>query len=314
MKLQGSWRQFRLFAAMALLLLATALPPILMPQKSHSFLVVFDITQSMGVMDMRINGHNVTRLDYAKSTLRQALRRLPCGSSLGWAAFADYRTMPLLEPLEVCEHFDALLASLDGIDARMRWANASHVAKGLYWALRSARAIDPSVVTVFVSDGHEAPPVAIGDSGSLVLEPPMVGLVVGVGQVEPSRIPRTDDEGRVLTFWNADDVVQRTDVPEGSSHEELSGLAEGHLRALAHRHALSYMRLNDANTLLDALRGMGNAKVKQLPTDWRWLPAVAALVLLLWHDTVRLGRLLLASRRASQQQRSHGARGSTVRA
>ncbi len=299
MKRQGLWRQAPLLAAIVLLGLATWMPPIVLPRATHSFLVVIDITQSMGVTDMRWQGHSVTRLDFAKATLRQTLRRLPCGSFVGWAAFADYRTMPLLEPLEVCEHFDALMASLDGIDPRMRWANASHVAKGLYWALRSARAFDESIVTVFVSDGHEAPPVAVGDSGSLVLEKPMTGLVVGVGQARPSPIPRSDDEGRVLAFWQADEVVQRTDVPAGSSHEELSGLAEAHLRALAERHALDYLRLVDADGLLHAMRGMPNAKLTPQPTDWRWLPAVAALVLLIWRDVTSMVRWVFARRPSS---------------
>ncbi len=272
-------------------MLATWLPPVMLPRVSHSFLVVFDITQSMGVADMRLNGSTATRLDFAKESMRQVLRALPCGSRVGWGAFADYRTMPLIEPLEVCAHFDALLASLNGIDARMRWANASQVAKGLYWSLRSARAIDESTVTVFISDGQEAPPVAIGDSGALLMEKPMVGLVLGVGQEQASPIPRTDDDGRVLAFWQADEVVQRQDVPTGSSHEELSALAEGHLRALAERHSLQYLRLVDSEALLKTMRGMGHAKVELQPTDWRWLPALMALALLLWPYVWALLRL-----------------------
>jgi mxaL protein len=291
----GLLRQPRLMLATALLALATWLPPIMRPSVSHSFLIVFDITQSMGVTDMTLNGQAVSRLDFAKETLRQTLRQMPCGSRVGWGAFADYRTMPLLQPLEVCAHFDALQSSLNGIDARMRWANASHVAKGLYWSLRSALAIDPTTVTIFITDGHEAPPVAIGDSGSLLMDKPMVGLVVGVGQEQPSPIPRTDEDGRVLAFWKADEVVQRQDVPSGSSHEELSGLAQGHLRALAERHSLSYLRMTDQATLLSAMRGMGHGEERLLPTDQRWMPAGVALLLLLWPYAHALAMALATS-------------------
>ena len=286
-------RQAATVAALALLALAMVMPPVMVARQVQSYLVAFDITQSMGVTDVSLAGAPATRLDFAKATLRQTLRHLPCGSRVAWAVFTDYRTLPLMEPLEVCEHFDALRASLDFIDPRMRWANASNIAKGVYWTLRATRAIEDNserdaadtsaVITVFVSDGQEAPPSTVGESSSLLMmDKPMPGLLVGVGQQSASPIPRTDNEGRVIATWRADEVVQRNDVPAGSSHEELSALHEAHLKALAERHGLGYVRMTDADALQQAMRAAGPSRTVQQATDLRWAPIALALALLVW--------------------------------
>lgn len=126
-------------AALVLLLVALFLPQVNLPRKAYSYIVVFDITQSMNVEDYDLDGMPVSRLAFAKEAVRRSLRRLPCGSRIGWGAFAEYRTILLLAPVEVCANYNDLLASLDRIDGRMRWANASEIRKGVYWAMRAAK-------------------------------------------------------------------------------------------------------------------------------------------------------------------------------
>lgn len=126
-------------AALVLLLVGLFLPQVSLPRKAYSYIVVFDITQSMNVEDYDLDGIPVSRLAFAKEAVRRSLRRLPCGSRIGWGAFAEYRTILLLAPVEVCANYNDLLASLDRIDGRMRWANASEIRKGVYWAMRAAR-------------------------------------------------------------------------------------------------------------------------------------------------------------------------------
>ena len=127
----------------ALLCFATALwlPPVSLQRPSYSYLVSFDLTQSMDVPDMARDGQPITRLEAARDAMRALLPRLPCGSRLGWAIFADYRSVPLMLPVEVCSHYGELLSSLDRIDGRMRWANASNVGKGVTWAVRTASSV-----------------------------------------------------------------------------------------------------------------------------------------------------------------------------
>ncbi len=320
--MKNSWRRhlttYATLTALALLVVAMLLPPLTLQRQAQSFLVVFDITQSMGVADMTEDTgpqtRSLTRLDASKEAMRQVLRKLPCGSRVGWAAFADYRTMPLLEPIEVCEHFDALLSSLDFIEPRMRWANASNVAKGLYWSLRATETLSraPSeddtasnatagtaselknqpIITVFFSDGHEAPPMPLDPTDLLKLDKPLPGLIVGVGQTVASPIPRTDAQGRVIAYWQADEVVQRQDVPAGTSHEELSALDEPHLRAMAERHRLHYTRLSKADALHAAMREAGPSRMVSQPTDLKWIPTSLALLLLVLPYLMNALRLL----------------------
>jgi mxaL protein len=292
--------------ALAALLLGAAvvLPPVTLQRPAFQYLVAFDVTQSMEVDDQALDGAPATRLALARAAAREALRRLPCGSKVGWAVFADYRVMPLLLPIEVCANYEGLLASLERIDGRMRWANASNVGKGTTWVIRNARAIDPDTRVVFFTDGHESPPLRSASEA-----PPMQditagevrGWLIGVGGDLPARIPRTDAEGRAAGWWAADDVVQRGGPgAPGTAHEHLSELREAHLKALATLTGLGYRRLTGPDTAADAMLDPALALPQPVATDLRWLPALAGLLLLAWRflpDRVRGSAGRAASRR-----------------
>ncbi len=266
-------------AVCALLLLALALPPIDWPRRSYDYLAVFDITQSMGVSDYRLGGKPASRLDFARQALREALPQLPCGSRIGLAAFTEYRSLTLLAPIEICANYNDLLAILDKLDGRMRWAEASQVGKGLYWALRAARDLPGTPDLLFFSDGQESPPLdgevpaVFGD-----ITPGRIGgLVVGSGGLVPKPIPKVDLAGRSRGFWSADEVVQGHDPAH--RHEHLSALRESHLRGLAARTGLDYLRLEDARSLAKALQQGKRARSRKAPTDFAWLPLSLALAL-----------------------------------
>ncbi|MFL6574711.1 MAG: MxaL protein, partial [Burkholderiales bacterium] len=72
--------------ALALLLLAWAMPTINRSRATYDYLVVFDITQSMNVVDYELGEAPASRLSYAREATRHALRDLPCGSRVGWGA------------------------------------------------------------------------------------------------------------------------------------------------------------------------------------------------------------------------------------
>ncbi len=116
-----------ILSALVLLLCAWAMPVFNWPRATYDYIVVFDITQSMSVEDYQIGDAPASRLAYAREATGRALRDLPCGSRVGWGAFAEYRTVLLLAPIEVCANYNDLLASLDKIDGQMRWGNASEV-------------------------------------------------------------------------------------------------------------------------------------------------------------------------------------------
>ena len=198
---KGHWR---IWAALALLFVAAWMPDVTLPRNTYNYMVTFDITQSMNVDDVMLDGAPVSRLALARAATREALRRLPCGSLVGWSVFTDYRSFPLLLPIEVCGNYDVLLSTLDRIDGRMRWANASNIGKGIYWSLRNAHAI-PGTHIVFFTDGHEAPPLRAGQQSMPSFTPDEVrgvgGWLIGVGGDLPSRIPRTSAEGVVTGYW-----------------------------------------------------------------------------------------------------------------
>jgi mxaL protein len=277
-------------ALAALLLAASFVAPALpWPQRLFDHVVVLDVTQSMNVVDQPSGGRPLARLEAAKRALREALDALPCGSRVGWGIFTEYRSYLLLAPLEVCANRAELRATLAAIDNRMAWSGNSEVAKGLHSALAIARALPDKPSLVFVSDGHEAPPLDPRMHPRYDDDKPgaVAGLVIGVGGLQPQPIPKTDPVGRPLGVWKSDEVLHsdprmRTDdgvLPRGSEH--LSALREAHLQRLAREHGLAYRRLGDDGELADALRAPAFARTEAAPAEGRVPLAAAALLCLL---------------------------------
>jgi mxaL protein len=281
-----------LVAATLLLALSIAMPAVTLPLQRSETIVVFDITQSMDVEDMQLDGVPVNRLAFARESARRALRGLPCGSRVGWAAFTEYRTLLLLAPIEVCENYNDLLATLAEIDGRIRWGNASEVAKGVFWALRAARELGSQPAVVFLTDGQEAPPLNALPRFDDVQAGQVRGWLLGIGGSVPQPIPRTDAQGERVGYWRAGDVQQRAaaDGP-ARSNEHLSELREAHLRMLAGRTGLSYAALRDPAALVGLLRDPRLARPVRVPTDLYAVPAALALLLLLVHFRPGLPRL-----------------------
>jgi mxaL protein len=276
-----------LLAALVLLVIALLVPPVPLPRATYDQVIVFDLTQSMWVEDVQIDGRPATRIALAREAARRALRALPCGSRIGWGAFTEYRSLLLLAPIEVCGHYNDLLATLDQIDERMRWGNASEIAKGVFWALRAVKSLDPVPVLVFVTDGQEAPP---RDSATLPLfddlQPGQVrGLLLGVGSATPGPIPRQDSDGQRIGFWAADDVVQ---PDHGARIEHLSARQDDRLKALARQVAFDYHVLADPAELGPWLRDARHATRRPVSTNLAALPAVLAFAVLVWRFRPRI--------------------------
>lgn len=272
-----------LWCALVLLLLALVMPRVPLPRDTVNQIVVFDITQSMDVPDHELDGQNVSRLRFARESVRRALPGLPCGSKLGWAVFAEYRTLLLMAPIEVCANHAELIAALERIDGSMRWSNASEITKGVFWAMRTARDAGSGerIQVVFITDGHEAPPLA---SPTLPLFEDLhpgeqLGWLVGVGGDAEQPIPRADKFGRTIGLWRADEVVQRP----GTSSEHLSALHEAHLEALARQVGFGYARLRSADAIVPVLHDPRAARRVMVPADLSPVPLGAALLLLVWH-------------------------------
>lgn len=298
-RVRGGRNSLLLALAAALLLSALLTPRVRLPREAYNYVVVFDISQSMNVEDYELDGAPVSRLTYARDAVRRALPALPCGSRVGWAAFTGYRTLLLLAPVEVCEHYNDLLASVDQIGWRMRWSEASEITKGVYWSWQMAQALETKPDVVFLTDGHEAPPLDPVYAPRLfedLQEARIRGVLIGVGGDSPSPIPRIDEEGRRQGYWRAHEVVQRppTGEPASSSGEHLSYLRESHLRTLAHEIGFEYARLSDPRSLATVMTDQRFVRRRSTWTDVSWAPVALALIILAFHFRPDLSRLLNA--------------------
>jgi mxaL protein len=303
-----------LLAGAALALGASLLNPgISIKQPLFEHVVILDITQSMNVLDQEIGGQPASRLAAAKAALRRSLLALPCGSKVGWGVFTEYRSFLLLAPAEVCGNLGELESTLDRIDGRMAWSGNSEVAKGLHSAIGIVKRLPGKPSLVFVTDGHEAPPVDPRRRPSFDDKPGDVqGLIVGAGGLLPAPIPKTDPFGRPLGVWAAGDVLQTdprnragaagnpastsTGAAPGSEH--LSSLREGYLHLLAREVGLSYHRLGDGDgdagdpgdALARALKAQNLARPVQANADLRPVFAALSLILLLARPALRWRR------------------------
>lgn len=279
-------RSRAIVAALLLLVTALVLPPVKLTRDTWTYIVVFDITQSMDVQDYERDGAPVSRLAYARNALRSALRDLPCGSRVGLGAFAEYRTLVLIAPIEVCANYGDLIRSLDNIDGRMRWGNSSEISKGVFWAVRAANEVGQRPNVIFLTDGQEAPPLGAGVQPLFEdIKPGKIhGKLIGVGGDTPRPIPRTDKNGQPRGFWRAEDVVQHASGANngtpGAGREHLSSLREPHLQALARQVGFEYVRLVNPTSVSEAMRDPGFAERRPVVTDLAWLPALAALLVL----------------------------------
>ncbi len=287
-----------------LLGIATTYSTISLRQDTYRYLFAVDITQSMNVGDIEINDVPATRLEFAKFAVATALRELPCGSEVGLAIFAGHRTFVLFTPVEVCDHYQALNNMLEKVDWRIAWAARSEVAKGLYSAIDAARLSDHDTRLVFLTDGHEAPPI------NQDIRPPfrgkpgsVAGFIGGIGGPAPSPIPHLDDNGNILGYWSHDEVMQidvyslgRATTEQGEAmagvnmtdiagrialgQEHLSSLRENHLRELARQTGLDYARIESPSGFIRGLRQESYARRTPVTSDMGWIPATLALTCL----------------------------------
>lgn len=261
-------RRVMMPAAVAGLGLIAAFDPGLMRSRPLiDTLVVVDITRSMNVRDM----DGVARLDYTRKALRDWIAARPCGSRVGLAVFTERRSLTLFEPVEICEDFAIIDSSLQALDWRMAWEGDSLISRGLNHSL--ARAAGLGVSLVFVTDGHEVPPLPF--AGSEIFDGDSLGgIVLGVGGNAPAPIPMFDDLGREIGFYEVQDVQQTpsrvgTPPPEASNvegyharnnpygetdeegSEHLSEMKSSYLKELADQRGLGFLPISAGSSAIE---------------------------------------------------------------
>jgi len=296
-------RLWILSLATALALAAAAGPEVAMKTQVFRYLFVFDITQSMNARAPDGDGIVRSRLGVAREAVETFLGGAPCGSQAGLAVFSGHRTFLLLDPVEICDNYQELVAILQSIHWRMAWKARSEVAKGLDSALLTTARMDEALRVVFLTDGHEAPPINDQFPPKTKAEPGSVGgIVVGVGGLEPMPIPKLGPRDQLLGYWQHNEVLQvdpyvlgrgagvlregmvgvdsgdlEARIARGTEH--LSALREAYLKDRAASMALQYTRLTRPEDFAERLGQSKLGAKETAPVRIDWVPALIALLL-----------------------------------
>ena len=291
-----------LLAALVLTVLAMILPRIKLTRNAYDIVAVVDITGSMNTRDMTVSGKPVSRLEASKDALERLLATLPCQSRLGLGVFTERRSFLLFNPVEVCENFAPIETAIQNLDWRMAWEGDSMVSKGFYSAV--AIADDLKADLLFVTDGHEAPPLPPGGGIPDFEGTPgkVMGLVLGIGGKDKVPMPKYDDEGNEIGTYGPMDVPQEnhsgppppdahlrpgyhpkwapfgTDVQKGEEH--LTSVRSEHLDSLSAKAGLAHADLVDTKDVLGAIASHAHTRPVEVSVDIRPIPAALALALL----------------------------------
>ncbi|HET7065137.1 MAG TPA: vWA domain-containing protein [Rudaea sp.] len=288
--------------ALAALLL---LPAFFAPQRmlagtTFAYLFVIDVSESMNVRDVDSGAPAASRLDRAKASVIAALAALPCGSRIAVGLFAGSDTLVLFEPLEVCRHYPAIEQVVDGIDWRMAWDGDSRVEAAVVNALHEAgnRGLD----LVFLSDGDEAPHVAVPHMGELLaLQGKVKGWLVGAGSPQTSPVPRLDADNKVIGYWTAVDAVREGFYPNLSElvkqsdspaelersgaldevQEHKSALNEDYLRLVGASAGLGYVKADSTARVAATIADAAIARHEPAQRDMRIVFGLAAALLVM---------------------------------
>lgn len=295
-------RFWMLVGAMALTALAMALPRVTLTRDVYDVVAIVDITGSMNTRDMTVAGKPVSRLDASKAALERLLADLPCQSRLGLGIFTERRSFLLFNPIEVCENFAPLETAIQNLDWRMAWEGDSMIAKGLYNAVEIAADLKSDLI--FLTDGHEAPPLPPGVELPAFDGPTgkVSGLVLGIGGKDKVPMPKFNDDGNEIGTYGPMDVPQEnhsgppppdaekrpgyhpkwapfgSDAPQGEEH--LSSVKSEHIAAMAAKVGLAHADLIDAPDLLKVIAGNAHPRPVEVAVDVRPVPASLALALL----------------------------------
>lgn len=281
--------------ALLLIMAALWLPPVPRDVKIMDSIFVIDITDSMNVEDAQLEGKKMRRLAWAKEFTRQTLLEMPCGAHAGLAIFSEARSLILMNPVEVCANYHDLTQMLMQINPPMAWARSSEVSKAAYTAIRQAKDIEPKPSIVFLTDGHESPPVHESLFPKFQGTPGEVkGVIVGVGGSDLLPIPKTNEQGEIEGFWDVNEVMHvdvyastRGDMADINAQkprtEHLSSQKKSHLETLANRVGFAFVSSpRDPQKLVTLIRDASDTRELTIDYDlYAWLSGLALILVLL---------------------------------
>ncbi|BDA85159.1 hypothetical protein Sa4125_27010 [Aureimonas sp. SA4125] len=273
-----------LVLAAACVIVALARPQMVREESLRDLLFVVDITGSMNVRDYEAAGEPASRLDVVKAEVVRILKDLPCGSRAGLAIFTERRSFPLFSPAEVCGNLAPMAEAIMALHWRMGWDGDSRVSAGLQSAVSLAASFGADLV--FLTDGHEAPPLPYEGRRAIRSEKTIGGVIAGVGGPKPAPIPRYDEDGREIGFYSVTDMIHGSRVgmapptaslapgfhprnnPYGeadlSGIEHLSAVRSSYLVEMAAEAGLGYAPLDRGPALEKAIADAGRSRIARV--------------------------------------------------
>ncbi len=283
-------RRYALWLALPCLLAAALNPSARLPRDIRNYVFVMDITQSMNVADMSIGGQSATRLNYMRHLLRHTLGKLPCGSKVSLALFANAEVVPLFTPIETCANYSVLQDTLARLEWRAAWRGSSHLRLGLQAAAAMQTALPEPAQIVFFTDGDEAAPLNAITKIELTGLQGNGWLLAGIGAQQPSPIPKFNAKNEIIGYWstyatkiepsqivNEESTGKRDDSIASEPREYyLSALRESYLKELAQDISAAYVRADSQEKLLRAIEQLPPAGHHRAPVALGWLFALLA--------------------------------------
>ena len=291
-------RDAALLAISFALLLAAALnPSIPLPRNIYSYILVADISQSMNVVDTRLNGKETSRLDYTKFMLHRVVANMPCGTRVSLGLFAGASIAALFNPIEVCSNYDAIQDTIDHLEWRSAWSGNSRLRESLYMLSRVIRSFPEPAQVVYFTDGEEAPKLGVFNTKDLTNFQGGNGwLFVGIGSEKGNAIPKLDGKNQLIGYWSIDSFAiqpgiaqiseanlggRGNDVAGGTGDRYISTLQEQYLIDLSKQISGDYVRGDSLQSILTAMKKQKPARRDIAAYSIQWILALSAAMIFL---------------------------------
>jgi mxaL protein len=286
-----------LSAACVLLLAALFRPTIPVQRNIYSYLLVADITQSMNVVDMSVNGKPASRIAYTQHVLHDMVSAMPCGTRVSMALFAGVSVAAMYTPIEVCANYAAIQDTIANLDWRTAWSGNSRIRKSMFSIARLLRGLPEPAQVVFFTDGEEAPRLHVFNTDDLSNFQGGNGwLLVGIGSAKGTPIPKMDEKNQLIGYWAGDSFAMQPGIAQiseqnighrdnnvagGESDRYLSKLDEEYLKTVAKEVSGQYVRGDSLQAVLAAMKQQKPARRDTAPLEIHWILATLAGLLLL---------------------------------
>ena len=286
-----------LAAALVLLIIALFKPTVPVKRDIYSYLLVADISQSMNVRDMSIDGKTVSRMQYEQYLMHRIIGEMPCGTQVSVGLFAGVSVAALYTPIEVCENFNAIDDGINHLDWRMGWSGNSRLRESMVTMAKLIRSFPEPAQVVYFTDGEETPRLHIFNTRDLTgFQGGKDWLLVGVGSQKGTAIPKLDEYNQLIGYWanesfamqpgvaqiSQDNIGARNDeIANDVSDRYMSKLDEKYLEKLSGEVGGHFVDGDSLQNVLAAMKKQPPARREMAAFELKWIIASIAGLLFL---------------------------------